>query len=323
MAGVGIARHITVLIVLVMVGEFCVAQPKKWCKEFPRHPINNIAHLSTTYEKITVYIHGSLPPPLSSLARLIAPKTPYGLVPARQIPQRCSHSRVGHVLHKACPERFPLDSFYLFGWSGTLSFEAREEAAEELYLGLRGYRGKIDIVAISHGGNVALNLEKIAEKYNDQEFCIDTLILLATPVQKATEQYVQSALFKSVFSFYSCGDLFQVVDPQGLYKNGKKLEDTSVPLFSDRIFPPAPNIIQTRLFISKRNPYHIDFAMKKFYKNLPALLELLETSRHNALIDNNMGTFSVNIPPKNGCPHFWVKTYCSCTGKSCQERGAR
>ena len=113
-------------------------------------------------------------------------------------------------------------SFYTFGWNGRLDHKKRVRAAQDLYNALTkeletvkqekpNSKIKIEILAHSHGGNVALNLAQ-SEKKSQQNLCIDKLILLGTPIQSKTKIYVNSPIFKKIYNIYSTGDAIQTLD---------------------------------------------------------------------------------------------------------------
>ena len=111
--------------------------------------------------------------------------------------------------------------FYTFGWHGELRNKRRLQAAEQLYETLALEKQKletltklpvlINLVTHSHGGNVALYLAPIEEK-NKQDLKIDKLIMFGCPVQRETERFVLSPVFKKIYHVYSNGDTIQVAD---------------------------------------------------------------------------------------------------------------
>ncbi len=244
--------------------------------------------------KTTIFIHGTVVPVVSSLMNL--GKIPAGLMPFSACTNR--YLRVGKTLIKSAPEQFPRKSFYYFGWSGKLDFLERKRAAKKLYNTIRRHDGPITLIAHSHGCNVALYLAHLAELKKDTNFHIDSLILLAPPVQNATIDYASSPVFKQIFSLYSTADFIQVADPQGIYPESKKVRnDQKLPLFSGRTFPQAPSLVQARILLDNHNPGHGDFIQPHFLRNLPTLITLLETA---AL--NNMQHITLNIPLQAGPP---------------------
>ena len=103
---------------------------------------------------------------------------------------------IAQWLIHADPQMFNPDNFYIFSWSGRLDFNVRLNAAYDLYKELApiisqyikhyGIQPKIRLLAHSHGGNVALNLARVA---NTSNLTIDELVLLACPVQCQTEPF--------------------------------------------------------------------------------------------------------------------------------------
>ncbi|HVW98926.1 MAG TPA: hypothetical protein VHA52_00565 [Candidatus Babeliaceae bacterium] len=232
-----------------------------------------IASLEGSYQGTTVFIHGAIPAFLS----FWAPPCLTGLNPLRNYDINYGRGTIGYTLHTSFPERFPLNSLYIYGWTGDLTLESRYNAAEDLYNNLKKLPEPYTIIAHSHGCNVALNLKRVAEAHNDQKFKVELLVLLACPVQVATSGYIRSSVFEKVFSFYSAKDIGQIIDPQGLYFLPYSILTTyNIPIFSDRIFCPSPNLIQARILIHKRNPWHSDFTLPRFLNYLLPILDLLE-----------------------------------------------
>lgn len=258
----------------------------------------------------TIFIHGTLFPFVDLAIRLF--DLSLGLTPALEA-TKFIHGRIPHILYAADPKQFPIESFYLFGWSGRLSFYARKKAARELYHDLRHFTGPLTIIGHSHGGNVALYLPEVAKENNDTNFKVDRLILLACPVMTLTEEYVKSPVFKKVISLYSTGDSTQIKDPQRLYKETRELspECVKVPVFSGRLFPSAPNVIQRRVLLNKRNALHLEFLYKRFMRKLPAALNLLDDSVSHGLINDAHTEYILNIQRKDDDtpPTLFVKHY--------------
>ena len=110
--------------------------------------------------------------------------------------------------------------YALFGWSGMISQRERKDAGYALYDYVcelyKRYRKnythvQINLVAYSHGGNVALWLAD-AEAHKQKKLLIDTLVLLGTPIQQETAGFIGSPVFSSIFSLYSDGDTVQTID---------------------------------------------------------------------------------------------------------------
>jgi hypothetical protein len=230
---------------------------------------------------ITIWIHGTLVPLVSRLWRSFF-FVPQGLVPITCVDPSLHIYTIAKTLHDHDPLNFPLETFYCFGWSGTLSCNARLKAARQLYRELcalmsmyekkHAQKPYLRIITHSHGGNVALNLAYVKESHN--ALCVDELVLLACPVQKKTEAFCTDPLFKRVVSLYSKADLIQVLDPQRLWYFKRK-----TPLFSERCFPEADNLVQVEVFGGTRNIGHIDFLRDRFVKHIPPLIKKFGQSK--------------------------------------------
>ena len=108
---------------------------------------------------------------------------------------------------------------YTFGWTGLLSRSGRKEEGIKFYnelaqeikiLRSQNIDPRIEIIAFSHGGNVALNM--VHAFNNNPEFIVDELILIGTPVQRDTDHLINSKLFSGIYHFYSSEDLAQGLD---------------------------------------------------------------------------------------------------------------
>lgn len=237
---------------------------------------------------ITIWVHGT-----KLFTRLLHYFSfcPPGLTLAKDLPKKYHHRTIADTLIKADENFCSHDTFYLFGWSGKLSFTARKRAAQELYDSLctliteyqekYNQRPYIRIITHSHGGNVALNLASIVQ---ESDFYIDELILLACPVQEKTKEYSNSPIFKKVISLFSTLDKIQILDPQGIYINyeknneKEKTKKAKLPLFSKRVFPCTPQLTQAQLKIHGRGLLHLEFLFPKFLRLLPGLLSTLDTT---------------------------------------------
>ncbi len=178
-----------------------------------------------------------------------------------------------------------LEHFYVFGWSGKLSFKERLSAARNLLESLEklnqeytkkyGCAPLFTVITHSHGGNVALNMVKTKDTFSS-DFSIDRLILLACPVQDETKDCIANPFFNRVISFYSSADMIQVIDPQGLYRNEKK----ATSLFSQRMFPHHEKLTQIKSMRTKRGLMHIEFISPKFVQHIPKVLQELSDLSH-------------------------------------------
>jgi hypothetical protein len=154
-------------------------------------------------------------------------------------------------------------SFYTFGWDGRLSKDNRLMWSQRLYLELFNEIEKIknkfkpknltiNIFAHSHGGNVVLNLAAAEKKYN-KNLSIDRIILLGTPVQSETKCYVNSPIFKNIYSFYSTGDNMQIIDILSTKDNiSQRRFDES----KKENFVPPKKLYQVEIIAGKYKPTH-------------------------------------------------------------------
>lgn len=227
----------------------------------------------------TIFIHGTMFALVSPLANL--GPIPEGLIPFSSCTN--GYKRVGMALIASNPKQFTQQNFFYFGWNGELDFTERKQAAYLLYDTISEHTEPLTVIAHSHGCNVALYLAQIAEEKKNTTLKIDSLILLAAPVQNATAHLVHSPLFKQIISLYSTADLIQIADPQGVYTESKKVSvDKKLPLLSKRRFPHAPALKQARVLLDGHSPSHIDFIKPRFIKRLPELITLLaESSSQN------------------------------------------
>ena len=241
-------------------------------------------------QKVTIYIHGTLPPaPVMRIPLIHAFFfCPPGLSKATTLN---STYHLSVLARSVCPSPDLFEHFYFFGWSGYLQMSARKKAASDLnkqlaalqdhYLA-NGITPHFTLITHSHGGNVALFL---AEESPD--FLLDELVLLACPVQKRTEQLAFHHRFTQVFSIHSHRDLLQVIDPQGLHGFLESLKEHGLeftlshlkqlgPLFSSRHFPEAAHIIQLNIKHQHRELLHIEFLLPEFIALVPSLIDLMK-----------------------------------------------
>jgi hypothetical protein len=227
---------------------------------------------------INVWIHGTrlfYAPPLQNF--LYSTK---GLHRACEYDSRYHMHDIGKILGKSAPHIFPPESFYIFGWSGKLDFGVREKAAKDLYEQLvvaqeeyekkHGVKPMTRVITHSHGGNVMLNVARLEGIKPD--FYIDELILLACPVQDKTASLIKSPIFKKIFAIYSHLDLFQILDPQGLYKSDTKTSS----LLSGRYFPEQENLEQVTIKMNGRAIFHGEFVFPRFLAFLADIIGEME-----------------------------------------------
>lgn len=219
------------------------------------------------------------------------------------------------LLHRDAPDLFDYNSLYLFGWSGRLSAHERYWAALILYQKLSAlqqiYKQKfgvdpiIRLVTHSHGGNVALNLARIHALRKDS-LIIDSLVLLACPVQHETKELVKSHLFKKIYALYSSLDMVQVMAPEFMYRmrdnEGSIIASCLrwIP-FSHRCFDAHMPVRQAWVKINGHAIAHTSFTTTKFLRTLPLLLKTLDElyEEHGPVIES--GEKEVLLHVKSRC----------------------
>lgn len=244
-------------------------------------------------QPITIFVHGTLPP---DAVMSIPPVRSFffcqqGMSKAADLDEKFHTHKIAKLLCSAESAEFQLPHFYLFGWSGDLSFAARKKAAAELYAAIRklvidyekqNLMPRITLITHSHGGNVALSIKEIAQ----EPLPIEQLILLACPVQVETAPYVKEPFFHKIYSIHSHSDMFQVLDPQGIHQFLENLKYHGLeftishlkqlgPLFSSRHFEPAQHITQLNVRYPRRELFHVEFLLPSFVSSLPSLLALM------------------------------------------------
>jgi hypothetical protein len=245
----------------------------------------NIDTHNTTYKPpITIWIHGTHFS-RSSLFTYVFKGKP-GLKPATEIANHYKARIIANTLNQNDPVRFPLNTFYIFGWSGKLNANLREKTAHHLYAELKRIITEyeqtyhctppIQIISHSHGGNVALNLAKIKDPQDS--LLIDILVLLACPVQIRTVSFIDNPMFQRIYSLYSSLDFVQVIAPQ-IYKKNDNSQKAKLafPPFSNRYFPYRPHITQVKMKVDGNSPWHNDFVKAPFLQLLPSIIAELDS----------------------------------------------
>ena len=234
---------------------------------------------------VTIWIHGTRLLPKWMANRYF--ESDPGLNTAEAVNKKFYMRTVVETISASESKKHPFDDFYVFGWSGDLSFKQREKAAQDLHDSLlkliEKYKSlnlqpKITIISHSHGGNVALNLVKFLQ-CDDLE--IDNLILLACPVQNETKQFIKHKIFKKIYSFYSSMDVFQILDPQGLHgfnKNQDKDSKCYLPLFSERRFECHEKLCQVKIKINGRGVLHSEFLSQRFLRMIPQIIGAIDSN---------------------------------------------
>jgi hypothetical protein len=275
---------------------------------FPRGGYE-VTKLDNVSDRVVIFVHGTLPTFFGPAIRWA--DIPQGLNSTCTLKDRLVLSRIPHVLARAYAyhgEDISYDSFYMYGWNGNLCFHCREEAGKLLYEIIKDYTGEIILIGHSHGGNVALEAIKAAMDDNNHNLNI-TLVLLAVPIQKITEEYANAPIVKKAFSFYSISDRVQVLDPQGAYQRCRKIyKGEKIPFFSERFLPCYDNLIQSRIIFHDRNLSHLGFMMPYFLRTLPEVLEVLER-------DASFGERVVTRILRNGCAEVIEEVWNGCLRK--------
>ena len=251
-------------------------------------PLNTPA----TQGPVTIFVHGTLFPVIDQLVRHF--DLPAGFNKARAIKRSFLHGRIAKILARKDPFQFPYDNFYYFGWCGALRFDSRHRAAEQLYEFIKTLPRPITLIGHSHGGNVILEVGRVAEERGDHDFYVDRIVLLATPIQTVTEFYAARSYFRDVYTIFSEGDTVQVSDPQGLYRISRRAGCHSI--LSRRMLHDAENIKQCRIKLCMKNPAHLDFIRYRFLTRLPQVLDIMRQC--------NRPYMSINLPANEGIPEI-------------------
>lgn len=193
------------------------------------------------------------------------PLGPLGLHP---VEPKLSFSANGAQLLAACLQEMytllPLGEYesihpYTFGWDGALSLDHRKEESRKLLVGLRSliekYRKlypadqvRVQILAHSHGGNVALHMvDWIDEKIS---FTVSELLLFGTPIHGETSHHVDASFFEQVYNFHSSGDFIQIAD----IVSTKKYQPARV--FKQDSIITSPKVKQILVEVGSYNPNH-------------------------------------------------------------------
>lgn len=226
---------------------------------------------------ITIWVHGSKLTPTFAFNNFFYRMQ--GMHSALDYDIKYHKRTTAELLCQISPDQYALDQFYFFGWNGKLCFNERKNAAKELYATMLKLidtykaeykqKPKIRIITHSHGGNVVLNLAKVQNP--QRPLIVDELIMLCCPVQEKTKRLIEADCFGKVYAFYSSTDIYQIIDPQGLYKKGKAKK-----MFSERTFDHHDTLRQTCVELNGRSLMHIDFLLTRFLKHLPALCQEID-----------------------------------------------
>lgn len=249
---------------------------------------------------LTIWVHGTLIIYTPSYHKIFGKQE--CMLPISTFPEGHHFREIAETIAHHDPEHFPLQEFYVFGWSGKLQQQEREKAAAVLHQEILklckqyekkyGKKPMIRIIAHSHGGNVALSMAKIK---NAQHPLIKSLILLACPVQERTEHLICTPMFHHVYSLYSSFDVVQILAPQfrrlcTKYECPDKKHKYHYKLipFSNRLFPTYSHLTQAKVKINDLPISHTKFSSKKFVALLPTILRKLDSWHEETLANNSI-----------------------------------
>lgn len=246
---------------------------------------NQIVTQKASVPPITIWVHGTL------LFRKPVYYKIFGdisqLLPVTALTPDHHFYRLAETISECNPEKFPLEEFYIFSWSGKLTEQERQKAAHKLYEELinlqekykekYGFEPIIQIITHSHGGNVVLNMAHIESE--TIPFSIASLILLACPVQENTMHDIANPLFSKVYSLYSSIDLLQVLAPQIRQRNYRR--KYKIPSFSSRQFPHHDHLSQVKIKINDYPISHTHFSTRNFARILPLIIDKIDSWHQN------------------------------------------
>jgi len=250
---------------------------------------------------ITIWIHGTLMFYTPTYHHIFEGKT--CLLPIKTFPQDHHFRIIADTIAEHDSEHFPIEEFYIFGWSGKLQNQERENAAKKLYQEIitlqEQYKKKygllptIRIIAHSHGGNVVLNMSKMQP--TKTPILIRSLILLACPVQEKTMHLICTPMFHRVYSLYSSFDIVQIIAPQ--FRRLREIHEYNpkhrkyhykiIP-FSARLFPIYSHLTQAKIKINDYPLSHTRFSTKEFVSLLPTILQKLDSWHDESIATNKI-----------------------------------
>ena len=104
-----------------------------------------------------------------------------------------------------------------------------------------------------------------------KEFCIPVeIILMGTPVQESTREFINNPHITKAYSFYSLGDWIQRIDVQRFHYNCPK----GAPFLSKREFNDTDNVQQVCLTINGNKIGHAKY--RSILKYLPDMISQVE-----------------------------------------------
>lgn len=240
---------------------------------------------------VTVWVHGTYLA-LKVLAHKKSPfrslvYVPTGFSLAKDLPSNYYFYKLGYGCHECDSINYNIDHFYLYGWhSSNIRPSQRKKIGQQLYQGLNELLKKyqktynkitLRLVGFSHGGNVILHclscLPFILDKVDLE------VILMATPIQESTRNYINNPHITQAYSFYSQADWIQKIDIQKLHYDAPK----HAPFWSQRIFLNADNVTQIHLKINGKDIGHGKFRSVVHY--IPIMMKEVQKMKHKNRID--------------------------------------
>ena len=263
--------------------------------------INLSEPITNTNNALTIWVHGTVMFYTPVYHNVFNNKS--CLMPITSLPENHHFRVLAETIAEHDAEHFPLKEFYVFGWSGKLKNQERENAAHTLHQEIvtlqQNYQEKygclpiIRIIAHSHGGNVALNMAKV--KTINNPIVIKSLILLACPVQDKTMHLISTPMFNRVYSLYSSFDMIQILAPQfrrlrppHIYKRKQRKYYYKILPFSARLFPVYSHLTQTKIKVNNYPISHTRFSTKEFTILLPTILRKLDSWHDESLATNKI-----------------------------------
>jgi hypothetical protein len=232
---------------------------------------------------ITIFVHGSRPQIKCLVAKKFKAKP--GLLPVKEYEETSHYAQVATILEQRSPEKYCKEHFYVFGWSGSVSFNVRKKMAKKLCSKVRklldaykkdcGIYPKVQVITFSHGGNIALQLSDFLPFFDSQTIDLD-LVLIGCPVQAATECMINCPHFSHITVISSKGDVIQRMDPHNLYgpRRDKKTRVFSRRFFDVDTLEPAvkSKITQCAITVNRKVLGHLDLG-RSFMKHVPEVLD--------------------------------------------------
>ena len=252
---------------------------------------------------VTVWVHGTYPA-LSVLRAAWCPVRPKvyvedGLSLAKKLPKNYYFYQLAQSLHDNNPKFYNLDHIYTYGWhSSNVSPKQRIKEGKKLYEAiekliteyLQKYKEvKLRIVGFSHGGNVILNMIK---HLPFKKICVPIeVVLMGTPVQESTRDFINNPYVTKAYSFYSQGDWIQRIDIQRFHCNYPE----GAPFLSGRMFKDTDKVQQVCLTVNGKKIGHAKY--RSILNHLPDMMCQVEQQILNSL-DTKVLHFDYKIAKK-------------------------